>query len=102
MPDFPIVPGKTAMLFFDTLNVYLHPDNAATQASGIIPRMVKMNQACRQAGIAIFYGQADHRPDGRDFAPLIVDRGHSGKPGDPPTRTVRPAAVAGSHEVEII
>ena len=27
MSEFPIVPSKTAMLFFDTLNVYYHPDN---------------------------------------------------------------------------
>ncbi|MEA2639953.1 MAG: hypothetical protein QOF51_1347 [Chloroflexota bacterium] len=106
MAEFPIEPSKTAMLFFDTLNVYLHPASAETRAviekSGIIQRMVRMNDACRTAGIAVFYGQADHRPDGKDFASLVVDRGHGGKPGDPPTRTVRPAAVAGSNEVEII
>ena len=49
---------------------------AAIKASGVIDRMAKINKACRDAGIAIFYGQADHRQDGRDFAPQIVDLGH--------------------------
>jgi len=106
MAEFPIIPAKTAMLFFDTLNVYLHPSDAqraaAIKTSGVIERMVKMNRACRDAGIAIFYGQADHRPDGKDFAPQIVSLGHGGKPGDPPRLTTMPAAVSGSKEVEVI
>ena len=106
MPDFPIVPSKTGMLFFDTLNVYLHPEDPARQAAidaeGVIPRLVKMNRACRDAGIAIFYGQADHRADGRDFAPQIVGLGYDGKPGEPPRVTTRPAAAAGTTGVEVI
>src|SRR5207244_5503526 len=78
--NFPIVPSKTAMLFFDTLNVYLHPKDEATraavEASGVVAAMQRINQACRSAGGAIFYAQADHRPDLRDFSPHIVDRGH--------------------------
>lgn len=65
MAEFPIVPAKTAMLFFDALNVYLHPRDpaaaAAVEQSGMLAAMQAMNQACRQAGIAVFYGQADHR-----------------------------------------
>ncbi len=106
MAAFPIVPSKTGMLFFDTLNVYLHPDDPARQAAidaeGAIPRLVRLNKACREAGIAIFYGQADHRADGRDFAPQIVDLGYDGKPGEGPRISRRPAAAAGTREVEII
>ena len=106
MPDFPIVPGKTAMLFFDTLNVYLHPDDPDRQstidAEGIIPRLVKINRACREAGIAVFYGQADHRLDGRDFVPQVVGLGHDGRPDDAPRLTTRPAAAAGTPGVEVI
>lgn len=91
MVDFPIVPAKTAMLFFDTLNMYLHPVDPDAQAkidaSGVIQRMAKVNRACREVGIAVFYGQADHRPDGKDFASQIVSQGHGGRPGDPPLRT---------------
>jgi nicotinamidase-related amidase len=107
MADFPIVPAKTAMLFFDTLNTYLHPNDperqAAIDASGVIARMAKINQACRKSGIAIFYGQADHRPDGRDFAPQVVDLGHAGRPGEPPRLTSGPpSAVSGSADAEVI
>jgi nicotinamidase-related amidase len=106
MAEFPIVPSKTAMLFFDTLATYLRPSDperrAAIEASGVVQRMEKINQVCREAGIAIFYGQADHRPDGRDFASQIVDRDHRGQPGEPPRRTVRPAALSGSAEAEVI
>jgi nicotinamidase-related amidase len=106
MPEFPIVPSRTAMLFFDTLNVYLHPDDpsrqAAVDAEGVIPRLVKMNRACREAGITIFYGQADHRADGRDFAPQIVGLGHDGHVGDPPRLTTRPAAASGTPGVDVI
>ena len=68
--------------------------------------MAKINQACHDAGIAVFFGQADHRLDRRDFAPLIVDRGHDGKPGDPPNRfytygvIARLANLAAAIEVE--
>jgi nicotinamidase-related amidase len=107
MAEFPIVPGKTAMLYFDTLNAYLHPDDPARQASikasGVIDRMVKIGQACREAGIAIFYGQADHRMDGKDFAPLIVDRGHDGKIGEPPRKTTSPGVILhGPRAMEVI
>ena len=106
MAEFPILPSKTAMLFFDTLNVYLHPKDpaarAAVEASGVIPAMEKINRACRAAGVAVFYGQADHRPDYRDFAPHIVDLGYGGAPGEGPRKTTAPAAVSGSWEAEII
>src|SRR5437016_2593614 len=106
MAEFPIVPNKTAMLFFDTLNVYLHPARTEAQAaineSGVIERLARLNRACRAAGVTIFYSQADHRPDGRDFAPLVVDRGHQGQPGEPPRLTAQAGAVSGTAGVEVI
>ena len=84
MADFPIVPSKTAMLFFDCLNIYLHPEDPERQAaineSGIITTLQKINTACRAAGISVFYAQADHRPDHRDFAPHVADIGYTGQP----------------------
>lgn len=107
MTEFPIVPAKTAMLFFDTLNVYLHPEDPATQeaveASRVIPAMMKMNWACREGGIAVFYGQADHRPDGRDSASQIVGLGHGGRPGEPPRRTTwGGGGIWGTHRGDVI
>lgn len=107
MADFPIIPSKTAMLFFDTLNIYLHPDDPARRAeiaaSGLIDRMSRMNEACRKAGIAVFYGQADHRPDHRDFAPHIVDQGYRTQLGpETPFRTSPPPVVGHSAGAEVI
>jgi len=106
MDEFPIVPSKTAMLFFDTLNTYYHPDGPDAPLSGeaaaVVPQLQRMNQACRAAGIAIFYGQADHRPDYKDFAPLIVDLGYDGKPGEPPRRSTPPHVTGGGWLSEVI
>ena len=105
MPEFPIIPSRTAMLFFDTLNHYLHPaDPKAKQAIdelGVIPRMQRMHQACREAGIAVFYAQADHRPDHRDFAPHVVGMGYDGRPGEEPRLTTPPpvSVAGGAREV---
>lgn len=98
MPEFPIVPAKTALLFFDTLNHYLNPDDPAARAEiaklGVIPRMQRINQAARSAGIAVFYAAADHRPDHRDFAPLIVDLHYDGGPGETRGRITPPPPVS--------
>jgi ureidoacrylate peracid hydrolase len=105
MAEFPIEPSKTAMLFFDTLNVYLHPENteakAAVEASGIVGRMQRLLEAGRAAGLTIFYAQADHRPDGRDFAPLIVDRNNR-NPESGTSKTTRTAAYSGEWNIQVI
>jgi nicotinamidase-related amidase len=94
------------MLFFDTLNVYLHPKEPERQAeidaSGVIPRMVTMRDACRKAGIAIFYGQGDHRPDGKDFKATVVEREIGGKTYGHPFLTQVRAAQQGSWEQQFI
>ena len=106
MPEFPIIPQETAMLFFDTLNVYLHPTDAkvkaAVEASGVVPAMVRIHEACRKAGISVFYGQADHRPDRRDSFARIVDQGHGGRPGEPPHMTGSSGITSGSWGAEVI
>ena len=84
MPEFPIIPSKTGMVFFDALNRYLHPSDPARakamDESGVVRRMAKMKQACDKVGIPSFYPAADHRPDGRDGARQVVDRGMGGPP----------------------
>lgn len=92
------------MLFFDTLNVYLHPKDPERQAAAneVIKTMMRINEAYRKTGIAIFYGQADHRPDGKDFAPQIVEKEIPGRKPVAAFQTVPPTTVAGSREHEII
>jgi nicotinamidase-related amidase len=114
MPEFPIIPSKTGMIFFDTLNRYLHPASPERQQaineSGVIQRMQKMKQACDAVGIPSFYPAADHRPDGKDGARQVVDRGMGGQAPDGqkgPFLTVPFSAattdlVSGNPGVEII
>lgn len=108
MPDgeFPIIPEKTAMLFFDTYNAALHPVDPARVARaaewGVIPKLQQINLACRAAGIAIFYAQADHRPDLKDFVSHVVDVLGDGPREEGPYRTIKPGVFAGQKEVEII
>jgi nicotinamidase-related amidase len=103
---FQIVPARTAMLFFDTLNGYLHPPAAhpdhARELEVVIAALVRINRVCRRTGIRVFYSQPDHRPDGADVAPTIADRGYDGRPGDPPRVVNRPSVAAGTSDVEII
>ena len=106
MSDFPIIPSKTGMIFFDTLNIYLHPDDpaqaAAVVASGVVERMKRIGDACRQHGIAVFYPAADHRPDHRDFTPQVVDRGYRGSPSGLPYLAGPPPVYGGTKDAEVI
>src|SRR6266571_1643344 len=106
MPEFPIVPDHTGMLFFDTLNVYLHPEQpeerSKVEAAGIIPKLVRLSRLCRQAGITILYAQADHRVDHRDFVPLIADRGPTISAHGGPGLTRAPVHGAGMKNEQII
>jgi nicotinamidase-related amidase len=106
MAEFPIIPSKTGMIFFDTLNIYLHPEDpaqrAAVEASGVVERMKRMGDACRKAGIAIFYPAADHRTDHRDFAPQIVDHGYRGSPTGRPFLAGPPPVHGGTKDAEVI
>jgi len=79
MNEFPIIPEKTAMLFFDTLNGSNPEGLAALRAAGYVDRLVQIEQACRKAGIAIFYTLPEHRKDGKDWGLTVV--------GDPPEVT---------------
>jgi ureidoacrylate peracid hydrolase len=104
--DFPIIPSKTAMLFFDTLNGSLHPNDPARQAdvdaSGYIGKLEKINRACREAGIAVFYTRPEHRPDFRDWPRTIIDAGHHGDSASGPRWSADPGSVAGSREAQVI
>jgi nicotinamidase-related amidase len=98
--DFPIVPEKTAVIFFDTLNGGLHSaDAAAAQAiaaSGYIELLQQVERACRAAGIAVFYTVPEHRQDGRDW-------GNQAVVGSPPRRnTFRGINYKGSAHAQVI
>ena len=104
--DFPIIPAKTGLVCFDTLNIYLHPDDPAAQAavnqSGILGRLERLGNACRAAGIPLFYPQADHRPDFKDFAPHIVEAWWDVEKGQGPVKSTPPPVKGGTHGAEVI
>jgi nicotinamidase-related amidase len=106
MNRFPIVPRRTAMLFFDAQNIYLRPEHPspdfAREIGRVISAMVRINEACRNAGIPIFYSQGDHRPDGGDYVSTIADRGYDGRPGEPPRLLPRPRVRSGTPEAEVV
>src|SRR4051812_3355373 len=106
MADFPIIPSKTGMIFFDTLNIYLHPDDpqeaAAANATGVVDRMQRLAQACRKAGIAVFFPAADHRLDHKDFTPQVVDQGYRGSPDGKPFLAGPPPVHGGTKGSEVI
>jgi nicotinamidase-related amidase len=106
MIDDSLRPDRTAVLFFDCLKAYLRPEDprrrAAVDASGLIPALQKLEQACRARGVLIFYTQVDHRPDLSDVAPQLVDWDYDGRKGDRPFVAGDTLATPGSWKMEII
>ena len=51
MPQVPIDPSRTALVFFDMLNCYVHPPDAEKKrrilATGVVDRCVEMGRAAR-------------------------------------------------------
>ena len=101
-----LVPGKTAMLFFDMLNVYCRRgDEAAQKRTAVqIAKCVRLMEASRRAGVPIFHAKGDHRPDGADTAFLLTDADYSLKPWPDPDNIPHriPEAVQGSWKGDII
>ena len=60
---------KTAILFFDMLNVYYHgaPDETKKKMKPVVDNAVRLMNGARQAGMLIYYALANHRPDDRLF-----------------------------------
>jgi nicotinamidase-related amidase len=99
-------PQKTAMLFFDMLNVYCwRGDEAAQQQTkAVVANCVRLMEACRRTAVPILYAKGEHRPDGADSAFLLTDTDYSLKPWPDPLHPSwsLPRAVQGSWEGEII
>jgi nicotinamidase-related amidase len=97
---------KTAILFFDMLNAYIHktPDQEQTTA-GAVEGCVKLRQAAQEKGAPIFYAQADHRPDGKDALTMYTDSNYGRAWTDPERQMTEvriSGAVSGSWEAQII
>src|SRR5713226_7652597 len=66
---------KTALLFFDMLNVYYHgaPEETKRRMKPVVDNAVRLRDAARKAPIPIFYGMANHRPDGEIRSLIVTD-----------------------------
>ena len=66
---------KTALLFFDMLNVYYHgaPEETKKRMKPVVDNAVRLRDAARKASIPIFYGMANHRPDGEIRSLIVTD-----------------------------
>ena len=66
---------KTGLLFFDMLNVYYHgaPEETRKRLKPVVDNAVRLRDAARKASIPIFYGMANHRPDGEIRSLIVTD-----------------------------
>ena len=95
--EFPIMPEKTAMLFFDCY-YGSNPDGLAKlREDGYVDKLVQIEQASRKAGIPIFYTQPEHRQDGKDWPVTVV-----GDPDAPTLTNYAGVLYKGSHAATIL
>ncbi len=66
---------KTALLFFDMLNVYYHGASEETKKKmkPVVDNAVRLMNAARKNRILIYYAMANHRPDGESRSMIITD-----------------------------
>jgi nicotinamidase-related amidase len=67
--------NKTALLFFDMLNVYYHgaPDETKKRMKPVVDNAVRLMNGARRAGMPIFYAMANHRRDGESRSLIVTD-----------------------------
>lgn len=66
---------KTALLFFDMLNVYYHGASEETKKrmKPVVDNAVRLMTAARQNRMLIAYAMANHRPDGESRSLIVTD-----------------------------
>jgi len=96
---------KTALLFFDMLNVYFHgiPEEKQKALKPVVDNAVRLMNAARQHGILIYYAMANHRTDGESRYMAITDTDMRLRPW--PNDDCKPTvhgATEGSREQNVI
>jgi nicotinamidase-related amidase len=107
MPQPAIDPQRTALLLFDMVNGFVHSSNPErarhVKESHLVERCVQITDAARAAGVRVFYASSEHRRDGTDYAPTLVDANHELVPyPDGPQLMDNPPPFEGTPEAEII
>jgi nicotinamidase-related amidase len=97
--------AKTALLFFDMLNVYFHGVSEETKERlrPVVANAVRLRDGARHAGIPIFFAKANHRRDGAAMNRVITDTNMQLRPwaNGECTPAVH-AATEGSWEADVI
>lgn len=104
MAEPTLEPSRTAVVYFDTLKVYLYNREGGIrpEAQAQVAACQRMLEAARSLEMPVVYAAADHRPDGADWATSITDNNADrfsdvlGKP------RLRPATTRGSQGAEVI
>ncbi len=96
---------KTAVLFFDMLNVYYHGASEETKKrmKPVVDNAVRLMNAARAHRLLIFYALANHRPDGQSRSLILTDTDMRLRPW--PGEDCNPAvhgATEGSWEQKVI
>ena len=98
----------TGILFFDMVNYGGRNAERGTpqqkQAYDLaVASAVRVMEAARRRGVALFYTEPDHRSDQRDFPPRLSDRGNQGPwPDAEEYHAVPPGSNAGTWEAKVI
>jgi len=96
---------KTALLFFDMLNVYYHGASEETKKrmKPVVDNAVRLMNAARQNRMLIAYAMANHRPDGESRSLIVTDTDMRLRPwpNDDCNPTVH-GATEGSWEQKVI
>ncbi len=98
-------PRRTAMLFFDTLKVYLYDKDGGgirLESKAQVAACQRIQDAVRAMQIPVFYAVADHRADGADWATMISDNNADRFSEVFGRQRLRPATVRGSEGAEVI
>ncbi|MDX1484303.1 MAG: cysteine hydrolase [Alphaproteobacteria bacterium] len=75
--DPALTKDRAALVLFDTLNGYLHPDDPVKEENlknwRIRENMTRLVNGAHDAGLIAFYAAADHAADGADVATRLTD-----------------------------
>ena len=96
---------KSAILFFDMLNVYFCgvPEEKQKALKPVVDNAVRLMNGARQAGMLLYYAMANHRPDGESRYMAITDTDMRLRPWpDDECNPTRHGATEGSWEQKVI
>src|SRR5262245_33866909 len=107
MPDLAIDPRRSALLYFDMTNCFIHPADPAREKAmletGLVARCAEMLQAARGHGMTVAYACGSYRPGVEDGSRIITDADMFLRPWpDGPQFMNKTTAVAGTAEAEVI